>query len=158
MKKRLILILAIVLILSILVSLFSFRGLTPKKVEKAMEGLGGTLNMETTGNKVSSFTYEVKGVNAEKLMDANYCREALLLVSSNSGKVTMNHLYATKALIATMSAVALLKNKNDSNVADYIEEVLAIVCNGKHVTYNGWTLYTSVNIPNNSITISVSSK
>lgn len=159
MKKYIALILVLVLCLSLCACGGSAK-LTAGDVKEALADCDGTLNVETSGDNVTSFTYVVEGVNADDLVDKEYSRNAIATVlTGDSSKITLGHLKVSKAISPLMSIDVLLGgNEDDFNSDAFVDKILGIICDGKTAEYNGWTVSATVDQDSDSITILVISK
>ena len=161
MKKKISLILALVLCLTLCFSACSSaKNLTKAEVKEALADCDGTLDLETSGDRVTGFTYVVKGVNADDLLDKNYTRKAIAdVLSGDTSKITFGQVKVSKAVSPLMNIDVLLGgDQGDFNSDAFVEKILGIACDGKTAEYNGWTVSAVVDQENDSITIKVVSK
>ncbi len=159
MKKTISLLVAFVMCLS-LCACGGKAKLTTADVEEALVDCDGTLNLETSGDNVISFTYVVEEVNADDLVDKEYSRNAIAaILAEDNSKITMGQIMVSRAIQPLMNINALLNNDQDDFKADaFVEEILGIICDGKTVEYNGWAVSTEVDQDGDKLTISVISK
>ena len=157
MKK----IMSLVLVIAMCLSLCACGATLPvADVEEALADCDGTLNLETSGDGVKSFTFVAEGVNAKSIVDKEYTREAITtLMTGDFSKITVGQINASKAIYPVMCIDALLNGDSedfDSNM--FVEDILNIICDGNTAQYDGWKVSAVVDQENNSITITVSSK
>lgn len=158
MKKVISLLLALVLCLS-LCACYSGKKLTTTDVEEALVNCDGTLNMETSGDKVTSFTYVVENVNADDLMDKEYTRKAIYaMLSGDTSKITIGQLQVCKAISPLVNIEALFESEDDFDAEAFVGKMLSIVCDAKTVEYDGWAVFTKVDQDNDRIVINVVSE
>ena len=159
MKKKLSLLLAVSMCLC-LCACGSSTKLSVSDVNEAFADCDGTLETETSGDSVTSFTYVVEGVNADNLVDREYTLEAIeSIMSGDTSKVTMGQYMVSKAVLPVMSIEVLLGGEEENFVTDaFLNRILSIVCDGGTVEYDGWSVSSSVDIANDSITIYAVSK
>lgn len=129
-------------------------------VTEAFADCDGTLETETSGNNVTSFTYVVEGVNADSLLDREYIREAVeAIMDGDASQITMGQLMVSKAVLPVMSIDVLLGEEEENFSSDaFLEKIIGIICDGNMVEYDGWNVSTSVDVSNDSITIYAVSK
>lgn len=129
-------------------------------VTEAFADCDGTLETETSGNNVTSFTYVVEGVNADSLLDREYIREAVeAIMDGDASQITMGQLMVSKAVLPVMSIDVLLGEEEENfSSDDFLEKIIGIICDGNMVEYDGWNVSTSVDVSNDSITIYAVSK
>ena len=154
---------SIVLVLALCLSLAACGSkvkLTTTDVETALADRPGTLDIETSGDNVKSFTYTADNINAEGLIDREYSLEAIALLSSgNTSQITPNQLYVCNAFLDLMCIDGLFRdNEDEFNTLEYIEKLLDVICDGKTLEYDGWSISTDVNQNSESIKISVVQK
>ena len=152
-----------VLILVLCISFSACGGkvkLTTTDVETALADRPGTLDIETSGDNVKRFTYTADNINAEGLIDREYSLEAIALLSSgNTSEMSPNHLYVCNAFLDLMCIDGLFRdNEDEFDTLEYVEELLDVICDGKTLQYDGWSISTDVNQDSDSITISVVQK
>ena len=158
MIKTISLILTLVLCLSL--TACGAATLTTTKVEQALADCDGKLDMQTSGDKVTGFTYTVEGVNAKDLVDKKYSRKAVdAVMAGDPDKITFGQWKAAKAIAPLMSIDVLLGgDKGNFNSNAFIEKLLGVICDGKTVEYDGWAVSAKADQDSDSITISVVSK
>lgn len=156
MKRVISLALVVVLCLSLCACGGAVK-LTEEKVKNALADCEGALSMEKAGKKVVSFTYVVKDINADDLMDRQYTYKAIsLLASGNTGKMTFGHFKVLNAVLPLLQIDVLLGgNKKIEYVDVMVDKVLGIICDGKTENYGGWTVSAVVDQDADSITIKV---
>ena len=116
--------------------------------------LDGTLTIKNgTSDNVLAFNYVVTGINAEKLLDKSFTKNATQTLLSNPGGLTYGQLKVCNAFNATMSVVGIFYGDENFNSNDFIDEILNIICDGSAKTYENWTISTSVDQASDSITI-----
>jgi hypothetical protein len=116
--------------------------------------LDGTLTITNgTSDNVLAFNYVVTEINAEKLMDKNFTKNAVQKLLSNPGSITYGELKVVNAFDATARVVSIFyEDENfDSNI--YTDEILSIICERSAKTYENWTISASVDKTSDSITI-----
>ena len=159
MKKLLAFNLAIVLCLS-LCACGGPKQYTPAQVEEALSQCTGTLEMETSGDYVTSFTYVVEDVNAEDLLDREYAKEAITAVlAGDIGNITFGQVKVCTAIMPLMSLDVLFEGTSDAEFEEeaFVDKMLDIACDGKSMTSNGWTVTAEVDVENDTITIHAAS-
>ena len=158
MKKVLSMILALIMCLSLCAC--GGTKLTAAEVNEALANCDGILNLETSGNNVTGFTYVVEGVNAEYLVDKEYTREAIeAVLTGDTSQITFGQIKVCKAIAPLMSIEALLSGVDDNFSSNaFIKKILSITCDGKTVEYDGWAVSVEVDHDNDSIIIKVVSK
>lgn len=136
------------------------KKLTAQEVETAMAECNGTLNLETSGDQVTGFTYVVEDINADDLMDKSYARDAVMaMASGDTANITFGQYKVTKAFLPLMSIEALLGDDGDDfSATALIEKLLGVICEGNTIRYDGWTVSATVDQAGDSITIRVASK
>ncbi len=159
MKKFLSLIMVLTIMLSIC-ACGSKAKLTTADVEEAFVDCHGTLNLETSGDNVTSFTYVVEGVNADDLMDKEYSHNAIAaILTGDASKITMGQVMVANAISPLMNIDVLLGgDKDDFNSDAFVGKILGIICDGKTAEYDGWAVSAEVDQDSDNITISVVSK
>ena len=116
--------------------------------------LDGTLTITNgTSDNVLAFNYVVTGINAEKLMDKNFTKNALQKLLSNPGSITRGELMVYDAFNATMAVVSIFYEDENFDSNRYTDEVLSIICDRSAKTYENWTISASVDQTSDSITI-----
>ncbi|MBQ9085300.1 MAG: hypothetical protein IJY24_06565 [Clostridia bacterium] len=112
--------------------------------------LDGTLTITNgTSDNVLAFNYVVTGINAEKLMDKNFTKNAVQKVFSNPGSITYGELKVCNAFNATMTVVSIFYEDENFDT----DEILSIICDRSAKTYENWTISASVDQTFDSITI-----
>ena len=158
MKK----VMSMLMVLVMCLSLCACGGneLTAAKVEEALADCNGTLNMETSGDKVTSFTYVVEGVNAEDLVDKAYSRKAIAnVLSGDTSKITLGQVKVSKAIAPLMKIEVLFNGDSDNFDANaFVEKILGIICDGNTAEYDGWVVTAEVDQASDSILIKAVSK
>lgn len=157
MKKTISLLLALVMCLSL--GACGGTKLTVAKVEAALADCDGTLKMETSGNKVTGFTYTVESINAEDLVDRGYTREAIVTVlTGDPSKITLGQVRVSRAITPLMGIETLFTGDDDFDADAFVEKILDIACDGKTADYNGWSVSAEVDQENDCIVIAVASE
>ena len=159
MKKLMSLILVLILCLSLCACGGSSK-LTAADVEEALSECDGTLNLETSGDEVTGFTFTVEGVNADDLVDKKYSRDAInAILSGDTANTTYGQYKVCKGFLPLMSIEVLFGgNEKNFNSGAFIEKLLGIVCDGNSAQYDGWVVTAKVDQGSDSITISVNSQ
>ena len=159
MKK----VISLLLVFALCLSLCACGGgkkITAKAVEEAVADCDGTLNMDASGDKVTGFTYVVEDVNADDLMDKDYCRTAMSnVLSGDTSKITFGQIKVSKAISAVMCVEGLFASeKENSDVSGFVDTILGMICNGNTADHGDWTVSVDVDQANDSITIHANSK
>ena len=116
--------------------------------------LDGTLTITNgTSDNVLAFNYVVTGINAEKLMDKNFTKNAAQKLLANPGSITYGELKVCNAFNATMTVVSIFHEDENFDSNRYIDEILSIICDRSAKTYENWTISASVDQTSDSITI-----
>ena len=116
--------------------------------------LDGTLTITNgTSDNVLAFNYVLTGINAEKLTDKNFTKNAIEILLSNPGNITYGQLKVCNAFNATMSVIGIFYEDNNFDSNDFTDEILSIICDKSSKTYENWTISTSIDQSSDSITI-----
>ena len=116
--------------------------------------LDGTLTITNgTSDNVLAFNYVVTKINAKKLMDKNFTKNALQKLLSNPGSITRGELMVCDAFNATMAVVSIFYEDENFDSNRFTDEVLSIICDRSAKTYENWTISASVDQTSDSITI-----
>ena len=116
--------------------------------------LDGTLTITNgTSDDVLAFNYVVTGINAGKLMNKNFTKNAVQKLLSNPSSITYGEHKVTKAFNATMKVVSVFYEDETFDSNNYIDEILSIICDNSAKTYENWTISASVDQTSDSITI-----
>jgi len=131
--------------------------LTITAVEEALADTNGKLDMETSGEHVTSFTYIMEDVNVDDLSDREYTINAINeLLTGNQSKITLNQVKVCGPVVATMGIVSLLNDSDSENVSEeYLDMIFDVACNNETIEINGWTVSSQMDLDNDSIIISV---
>ena len=133
--------------------------LTPAEVEDAFGGSNYTLEMETSGDKVKSFTIVVEEVNAENLVDRQYAYEAIYTLLADSSQLTGYQYDVCLAFVPLMEIQQLFgvgMDEENFDPEEYVEGLMDVICDEKAVTYSGWKVTPEIDQARNSITYTVS--
>ena len=116
--------------------------------------LDGTLTITNgTSDNVLAFNYVVTGINAEKLMDKNFTKNAVQKLLSDPSRITYGEHKVCNAFHATMMVVSIFYEDENFDSNRYTDEILSIICERSAKTYENWTISTSVDQASDSITI-----
>ena len=157
MKKTISLLLVLVMCLALCAC--GAPKITAETVEKAFESCEGTLELETSGDKVTGFTYTVQGVNADDLVDKSYAREAIAsILTGDTSKITVGQIKVGKGLLALM-AVEVLFNGDDKDFSSsaLVEKLLSAASDGTTLEYGEWKVSVEVKLDTDSIVIKAAS-
>ena len=159
MKKVFSVILALVMCLSLCACSGGLK-LSAEDVEEALADCEGTLDLETSDNNVTSFTFVIEDVNADDLVNKEYLIEAITtILEGDTSKVTLGQVNACKAVIALFNINNLFtKEDDDSDALALVEKTTGIICDGNTVEYDGWSVSSKVDLNSDRITIMVDSK
>lgn len=154
MKRGVFLVLA--LVMCFVLTACGNANLTVSQVEEAFADVNGTLDMESSGNQVTGFTFTVECRGAGELAERNYCLEAMNeALTKDTNDVKIKHLYAVRAIAAVMSAENLITGEEaDFEVENYVNRTLDILCDGDVVQLKNWMIWTEIDAENNTVTIS----
>lgn len=158
MKKAISLVLAMVMLLCLCAC--GAGKITESAIREAMADCDGKLTVEGPADDVTGFTYVLEGVNAEDLVDKNYCQEAIAaILSGDTSVITIGHIKVSKAISALMAVDLLLSGEDEGSFdsSAYVNTLLGIICDGKSQNYGNWTVSVTVNKEADSITIKVAS-
>ena len=156
MKKILAMVLALVLCLS-LCACGGTRKLTEEEITSELADCKGTLNLETRGKKVVSFTYVVEDVNANHLIDRQYTYKAMaLFIAGDTAKMTLGQFKVIRPVTPLLHIDRLLAGNHKIESLDMmVNDILDIICDGSTVNYGGWKVSAVVDLDADSITIKV---
>ena len=116
--------------------------------------LDGTLTITNgTSDNVLAFNYVVTGINAEKLMDKSFTKNAVQKIFTNPSSITYGELKVCKAFNATMTVISIFYEDENFNSDRFTDEILSIICDRSAKTYENWTISASVDQTSDSITI-----
>lgn len=158
MKKLIALLMAVVLCLSLCAC--GNTKLTVAEVEDALADCDGTLNLDTSGDSVTGFTYKVEDVNADDLTDKSYVRDSVtMLLNGNAQDMTYGQYKVARAAYVVVAIEVLFEGNNaDFNADAFTEKTLGIICDGNTVKYDNWHISADIDTTNDCMTISVVSK
>lgn len=128
--------------------------ITESAIRSKLSDEDGTLTIEGASDDVMSLTYVVTNINASKLIDKSYTREAVNTLLTDSSKITYGELKVCNAFSATSNVVSLFTNDDsefDSNA--YTDEILSIICDASTKTYGDWKVSATIDKDADSITI-----
>ena len=155
-------ILSFVLVLALFLSLSACgekNTLSVDIVEKEFDGLddiyNGTLFIDASDGIVKEFTYVLKDINGENLLDRTFVNDAVTALVSGDANITSSQMNTAKILPLFMSIELLLvPGEEDLPLDNVIEKMLDSVCDGKKVKYEGgWTVISEVDQEDNTLTI-----
>jgi hypothetical protein len=161
MKRVLVFLLALSMVFALCACGGGGKKLTVQEVEAAYEKSDGKLQTETSGDNVTSFTYVLEDINAKKLVDKDYVRDAVdAVMSGDASRITYNHIRVSRAVLAMMNTLVLLGEGADEDFdsSAFIESILEILCDNKTPEYSGWTVSTKIDQSADTLTITVRSK
>lgn len=158
MKKRslLLLLLALVLLLSACSASTGKPGsITVAELKTALESTDVELKTVDDGKNVTQFTITASNVNAKKLTNRSYVKEAYELTMSNPGKMVYGQFLTMNGFHPAMSVLGLIDTTPDGSfdAEAFIEEILDVICDGKAHTEAGWTITAKVSTENDTLTI-----
>lgn len=158
MKKGIVLSLVLALCLSLCACGSSKCKLTADEVREALAKCDGEAEIEESQGAVKRLTYRVDNINPEDLADKSFVTEAMMAVASGDANViTGRHIKAANVISPVIALEMLLNEQIDKiSASDLVEEVTAIIVDGKTVQYQGWTLSVQIDQSNGSASISMS--
>lgn len=152
--------LLILLVLALLLSACSTstnsaKNITLAGLQKALESYEVELDTVESGKDITQFTITASKVNADKLSDRSYVKEAYQLIMTNPGKLTYGHYQAMNGFGPTMDILGMLDTTPSGSFDNdaFVEEVLDVICSGKSHSEAGWTITVKVDTQNDTLTI-----
>ena len=116
--------------------------------------LDGTLTITSGSSEdVLAFNYVVTEINAEKLVDKNFTKNAVQILLSNPENLTYGDFKVCNAFSATMGVVGVFYGNENFDSNDFTDDILSIICDGSSKTYENWTVSAVVDQSSDSITI-----
>lgn len=139
---------------------FTGKKITVADIETALKSCDGTLNVETSDEYVTEFTYVVEDISADYLEDREFTREAFYtILSGDTSNVTGLQIDVAQAFSAVMCIDDLLSEESGTfDIEILVDRVLDIICDGTTANYNGWKVSSKIDHDDDSITIKVTSK
>ena len=133
---------------------------TEAQINEKLSDSDGELTIEGSYDNVTSFTYVVSGVDASNLSNKTFIKNAVTVLLTDSSQLTFGQYKVCKAFSAVMYTCDLFDKDDDADFDsdEYIDEILAILCDGTDKTYENWTVSAKVNVSEDSITVSAVSK
>lgn len=158
MKKSSLLL--ILLVLALLLSACSTssnknKSITKADLQTALDSYEVELNTVDSGKNVTQFTITVSEVNADKLMDRSYVKEAYELSMTNPGKTTYGQYQVLRGFGPVMAILGMFDTTPSDSFDNeaFIGEILDVICDGKAHGEAGWIITAKVDAQNNTITI-----
>jgi len=162
MKKIFALLLAIVMLFSLSACNNNKTKITPEEVSSMLESFDGTLEMEMSGDYVSSFTYTMEFVilsndaTVDELKD-NYREKFYDMMSGkNSGDFNYSDISICSAIICLISIDTLVydesKHEGEYYLDEFLENSLDVIFNSKTLNDGGWTISAEIDEDNREIT------
>ena len=116
--------------------------------------LDGDLTITSgTSDNVLAFDYVVTGINAEKLTDKSFTKNAVQTLLSNPGNLTYGQLKVCNAFSAVLSVLGIFYEDENFDSNDFTDEILSIICDGSVKTHENWKISASVEQTSDRITI-----
>ena len=113
------------------------------------------LNTVDDGKKVTQFTIKVSGVNAGKITNRSYVKDAIVLLMTKPGDMVYGQFKVTRGFSVVMDVLALLDTTPEGSfdMDTFVDEILDVMCDGKPHNEAGWTITTKVDEANDTLTI-----
>ena len=157
MKKAISLVLALVLCIGLCacskeaaVDTPTAKKLSVSEVKTALDGNGWQLDIQSAGDQVTRFTVTISSINAENLLDKSYARNAINHLLQ--GVARPQEYQVCMGILPVMQVISIFDKTSQETDAFY-EKVLSVICDGKVLEYDGWSISSSVNQSTDSITI-----
>lgn len=152
--------LLILLVLALLLSACSTstnsaKNITLAGLQKALESYEVELDTVESGKDITQFTITASKVNADKLMDRSYVKEAYKMTMTNPGKSTYGHYQVMKGFGPVMAILGMIDTtpSGSFNADAFLDEILDVICSGKSHSEAGWTITVKVDKQNNTLTL-----
>lgn len=131
------------------------KSITKADLQTALKSYEVELNTVDSGKNVTQFTITASEVNADKLMNRSYVKEAYELSMTNPGKTTYGHYQVLRGFGPVMAVLGMIDTTPSGSFDNdaFIGELLDVICDGKAHSEAGWTITAKVDEQNNTITI-----
>lgn len=134
--------------------------LTREDIENGFAELGelaGELTIDGDDSDIDGFKYVESEINAEKLVDKDFTREAIEVIRIDSMQATYSQIEVGRAFIAVMIIYNILNERDFDDVLpdEFVDEAISILCDGREAEYNGWTISTTIDSSYDTITFNV---
>lgn len=151
---------ALLLVLALLLSACSTssdkgKSITLTELQKALESYEVELDTVESGKSVTQFTITASKVNADKLMDRSYVKEAYELFMIDPGKTTYGQYQVLSGFGPVMEILGMIDTTPSGSFSTeaFVDEILDVICDGKTHSEAGWTITVKVDAQNSTLTI-----
>lgn len=158
MKKSSLLL--ILLVLALLLSACSTssnknKSITKADLQTALKSYEVELNTVDDGKSITQFTITAINVNAGKLVDRNYVKQAYILMMTKPGDMVYGQFKVMNGFGIMMDVFGLIDTtpEGEFDTEAFVNEILDVICDGKAHSEAGWTITAKVDEANDTLTI-----
>lgn len=131
------------------------KSITQADLQKTLESYEVELNTVDDGKNITQFTITASNVNADKLVDRNYVKQAYILMMTKPGDMVYGQFKVMNGFGIMMDVFGLIDTtpEGEFNTEAFVNEILDVICDGKAHSEAGWTITAKVDKENDTITI-----
>lgn len=136
------------------------KKLTEAEITEGLAEVEGTISIEGDSSDVTAFSITFKNANIQsKSIMSNIVSKG----ATTPQKLTFDEFKSFSSFVNAMSVDGFMSDFTEDNEGkesgefdgdEYIEKILALICDGESITYNDtWTLSATVNKSENTLTL-----
>lgn len=131
------------------------KNITLADLNTALESNDVDLKTVDDGKNITQFTITASNVNADKLVDRNYVKQAYVLMMTKPGDMVYGQFMVMTGFGVMMDVFGLIDTtpKGEFDTEAFVNELLDVICDGKAHSEAGWTITAKVDKENDTITI-----
>lgn len=131
------------------------KNITLADLNTALESTDVDLKTVDDGKNITQFTITASNVNADKLVDRNYVKQAYILMMTKPGDMVYGQFKVMTGLGVMMDIFGLIDTtpEGEFNTEAFVNELLDVICDGKAHSEAGWTITAKVDKENDALII-----
>lgn len=131
------------------------KNITLADLNTALESNDVDLKTIDDGKNITQFTITASNVNADKLVDRNYVKQAYILMMTKPGDMVYGQFKVMNGFGILMDVFGLIDTtpEGEFDTEAFVNELLDVICDGKAHSEAGWTITAKVDKENDTITI-----
>lgn len=131
------------------------KNITLADLNTALESTDVDLKTVDDGKNITQFTITASNVNADKLVDRNYVKQAYILMMTKPGDMVYGQFKVMTGFGVMMDVFGLIDTtpEGEFDAEAFVNEILDVICDGKAHSEAGWTITAKVDEANDTLTI-----
>ena len=131
------------------------KNITLADLNTALESTDVDLKTVDDGKNITQFTITASNVNADKLVDRNYVKQAYILMMTKPGDMIYEQFKVMTGFGVMMDVFGLIDTtpEGEFDTSAFVNELLDVICDGKAHSEAGWTITAKVDKENDTLII-----